>query len=258
MPASMASRGSSPCRSAYSRTSAEIRIEQNFGPHIEQKWAVFAGSAGSVSSWYSRAVSGSSDSANWSCQRNSKRALRQRVVALLRPRMLLGEVGGVRGDLVGDHPGLHVVPVRQAEVFLGRDVAEHRGAGLRDHGRADRGGDVVVGRRDVGGQRAEGVERRLLAQLLLEPHVLHDLVHRDVPGALDHHLHAMGFRDLGELAEGAQLGELGLVVGVRDGPGPQPVAERERDVVARAGSRRARRSGCTGTTPGGAPGTTRP
>ncbi len=33
-----------------SRTSSEIFIEQNFGPHIEQKWATFAPSAGSVSS----------------------------------------------------------------------------------------------------------------------------------------------------------------------------------------------------------------
>ena len=33
-----------------------MRIEQNLGPHIEQKWAVLAGSAGSVSSWYERAV----------------------------------------------------------------------------------------------------------------------------------------------------------------------------------------------------------
>ena len=40
------------------RMSWEIFIEQNFGPHIEQKWAVLAGSAGKVSSWNSRAVSG--------------------------------------------------------------------------------------------------------------------------------------------------------------------------------------------------------
>ncbi|CKT20526.1 Uncharacterised protein [Mycobacterium tuberculosis] len=66
---------SSPCSAAYSRTSWVMRMEQNFGPHIEQKCAVLAGSAGRVSSWNSRAVSGSSDSANWSFQRNSKRAV---------------------------------------------------------------------------------------------------------------------------------------------------------------------------------------
>jgi len=41
-----------------------MRIEQKCGPHIEQKCATFAPSAGSVSSWNSRAVGGSSESAN--------------------------------------------------------------------------------------------------------------------------------------------------------------------------------------------------
>ena len=36
---------------AASRMSAEIFIEQNFGPHMEQKCATLAPSAGSVSSW---------------------------------------------------------------------------------------------------------------------------------------------------------------------------------------------------------------
>jgi len=45
-----------------------IFIEQKCGPHIEQKWAIFAPSAGSVSSWNSRAVSGSSERLNWSSQ----------------------------------------------------------------------------------------------------------------------------------------------------------------------------------------------
>src|SRR4051794_3259433 len=61
--------------SAYSFSSWLIFIEQNFGPHIEQKCAVLAGEAGSVSSWYERAVSGSSERLNWSTQRNSNRAL---------------------------------------------------------------------------------------------------------------------------------------------------------------------------------------
>src|SRR5699024_8184505 len=51
IPRSMASTVSSPCSSAYLRTSWEIFMEQNFGPHMEQKWAVLAGSAGRVSSW---------------------------------------------------------------------------------------------------------------------------------------------------------------------------------------------------------------
>lgn len=41
-------------------------MEQNLGPHMEQKWAVLAGSWGSVASWNRRAVTGSSDRWNWS------------------------------------------------------------------------------------------------------------------------------------------------------------------------------------------------
>ena len=158
--------------------------------------------------------------------------LRQCVITLLCAGMSLGQIGGVRGDLVGDHAVLDVLAIRQAEVLLGRDVAQHRGAGLRDDRRADRRGDVVVGRGDVGGQRAQRVEGSLLAELLFQAHVLDDLVHRDVAGSLDHHLHAMGFGDLGQLTQRAQLGELGLVVGVGDRSRPQPVAQRERHVVA--------------------------
>ena len=49
-------------------------IEQNFGPHMLQKWALLAGSLGSVASWNTRAVSGSRLRLNWSYQRKSKRA----------------------------------------------------------------------------------------------------------------------------------------------------------------------------------------
>ena len=60
MPAAMASASATPFFAAYSRTSCVIFIEQNFGPHIEQKCATLLESFGKVSSWNSRAVSGSS------------------------------------------------------------------------------------------------------------------------------------------------------------------------------------------------------
>src|SRR5450432_2104054 len=47
-----------------------IFIEQNFGPHMEQKCASLNPSSGSVSSCIERAVSGSSDNAN--CRFQSK------------------------------------------------------------------------------------------------------------------------------------------------------------------------------------------
>lgn len=47
-------------------------MEQNLGPHMEQKWAVLAGSWGSVASWNRRAVTGSSDRWNWSYLQSHK------------------------------------------------------------------------------------------------------------------------------------------------------------------------------------------
>jgi hypothetical protein len=43
-----------------------IFMLQNLGPHVLQKCAILAPSAGSVSSWYASAVTGSSDRLNWS------------------------------------------------------------------------------------------------------------------------------------------------------------------------------------------------
>src|SRR5205085_3354805 len=98
------------------------------------------------------------------------------VVPSLGAGVALGQVGGVGGDLVGDHALLHVVAVGEAEVLLGRDVTEHGRAVHPDDGGADGRGDVVVGGGDVGGERAQRVEGRLGAPLLLQVDVLLDLV----------------------------------------------------------------------------------
>ena len=158
--------------------------------------------------------------------------LAQRVVAQLRTRVTLRQIRRVRRDLVGDDAVLHVIAIGQAQVLLGGDVAQHGGAVPADHGGADGAGDVVVSRGNVGGQRSERVERRLVTHLQLPVHVLLDEVQGNVPGPLDHHLHVVVPRDLRQLAQRLQLGELGIVIGVRDGSGPESVAEREADVVA--------------------------
>mmetsp|Transcript_5175 Transcript_5175/g.8047 ORF Transcript_5175/g.8047 Transcript_5175/m.8047 type:complete len:200 (-) Transcript_5175:1555-2154(-) len=72
---SSAVRSPYPFSAAYCRTSSVIFIEQNLGPHMEQKCALLPASVGMVSSWYARAVIGSSARLNWSSHRNSKRAL---------------------------------------------------------------------------------------------------------------------------------------------------------------------------------------
>ena len=111
------------------------------------------------------------------------------------------------------------------------DVAKHRRSEPTDHRRADRARDVIVARGDVGGQRSQRVEGRLVTDRKLPSHVLLDEVHRDVPRALDHHLDILTPGDLGELAERVELGELSLVVRVRDRPWTQPIAEAEAHVV---------------------------
>ena len=213
---------------AYSRTSWLIFMEQKCGPHIEQKCAVFAASAGRVSSWKSRAEVGVQGEVELVLPAEVEAGVGQGVVPGLGAGVGFGEVGGVGGDLVGDDPVFDVVTVGQAEVFFGGDVAEHRGAVPADHRRPDRGGDVVISGCDVRGERSEGVERGLVADFQLQVHVLFDLVHRDVSGAFDHDLHVVFPGDFRELTEGAQLSELGVVVGVGDASRAQPVTEGER------------------------------
>src|SRR4051812_32758806 len=144
--------------------------------------------------------------------------------------MAFGEVGGVGGDFVGDDAVFDIFLVWQAEVFFRGDVAKHGAAVPADHGGADGAGDVVVAGSDVGGERAEGVERRFAAPVELFLHVLLDHVHGDVARAFVHDLNVLGPGALGELALRKQLRKLSLVVRVGDGAGPQTVADGEADV----------------------------
>src|ERR1051326_1694715 len=157
--------------------------------------------------------------------------LAQRVVAVLRAGMALRQVGGVRGDFVGDHAVFHVLLVRQTEVFLARHVAEHRAAVPADHRRADAAGDVVIPWCDVGGERAECVERCFVTPLELLVHVFLDQVHRDVARTLVHHLHGGRPGAFGEFALHFEFGELRLIVGVGNRAGTQAVADAEAHVV---------------------------
>mmetsp|Transcript_62125 Transcript_62125/g.171845 ORF Transcript_62125/g.171845 Transcript_62125/m.171845 type:complete len:551 (-) Transcript_62125:4169-5821(-) len=116
-------------------------------------------------------------------------------------------------------------------MLLGRDVAEHGRAHPADHGRADGRGDVVVARRDVDGEGPQRVERRLVAGLELLVHIGLNHVQGHMAGAFDHGLHIVLPCDLCQLAQGAQLGELGLVVGIGQAAGAQAVTQREGDVV---------------------------
>jgi hypothetical protein len=79
-----------------------------------------------------------------------------------------------------------------------------------------------VARRDVGGEGAQGVEGRLVADLELTVYVLLDQVYRHVARAVDHHLDVALPPDGGELAERVELRELRLVVASALQPGRRP------------------------------------
>jgi hypothetical protein len=81
---------------------------------------------------------------------------------------------------------------------------------------------VVIAGSDVGGQGAEGVERRLAAHFQLPVHVFLDHVHGHVAGAFDHALHVVLPGDLRQLAQRLELAELGRVVGIVIEPGRRP------------------------------------
>jgi hypothetical protein len=89
------------------------------------------------SSWYARAVSGSKAQLEVLLPVQRGAGLGQFVVAVARAGDAQRHVGGVRRDLVGDAALLHVVLLGQAQVFLGRDVAEHARAVVGRRRRAD-------------------------------------------------------------------------------------------------------------------------
>ena len=135
------------------------------------------------------------------------------------------------GDLVSDDPLTDVVLVRQSQVLLGRDVAQHRCSRLGRQGGADGRRDVVVAGSDIRHERPQHVERRFVANLTLLVHVHLHQVHGNMARPLDHHLAIVLPGLERQFTERLQLRELGPVVGVGQATGTQPVAQAERHVV---------------------------
>src|SRR5215217_8478543 len=102
--------------------------------------------------------------------------------------MALRQICRMRRQLISYDPVFHVFLVGQTQVLLWRYVTEHRRAKPPNHRRAYRGRNVIVTRRDVGGQWTKRVERCLMTSLELLVHVLFDQVHRHVTWSLNNHL----------------------------------------------------------------------
>ena len=83
-------------------------------------------------------------------------------------RNALGDIRGMCGNPACHDAFTDILQGRQAEVF-GRGYVTEKGRSRRGrHGAADRRGDVVIPRRDVGNDGAEHVKGRIVAEAPLE------------------------------------------------------------------------------------------
>ena len=137
----------------------------------------------------------------------------------------------MRRDLRGHQALAHIVHIWQAKMLCRGHIAEEvRPRGSSD-GTSDGGSDMVVTGRDVGHERPEHVERRIVAQALFHLHVRRDLIERHMPRTFHHDLHACIPRTLRELADFNELGDLRCVTCVVAGARTHCVANGNGHVV---------------------------
>jgi len=105
------------------------------------------------------------------------------------------------------------------------DVAEEGGTVECGGGGADSGGYVVVAGGDIGYDGTEDVEWGGAANLLLDFHVVLNLVEWDMAGTFDHNLAAFLLCAACKFAEGSEFCDLCLVGGVGDAAGTEAVTE---------------------------------
>ena len=135
------------------------------------------------------------------------------------------------GDLVSDATLLHIVLLRQTQVLLRRDIAQHARAVITRGCRADTTGDVVVAWKDVRDERTEHIERRAVADRALQFHVEFDLIERHMTRTFDHHLHAHAPCAFGEFADGFEFRKLRAIGCVSETTWTKSVTNGEGDIV---------------------------
>src|SRR5260370_30340605 len=158
--------------------------------------------------------------------------LRERVVPKLRPRPTLCQIGRMRGNFVTDDARTNILFIRKTKVFFGSDIAEHGCPVPSNLSSTDRARDVIVAGGDIGDERPQGVEGSLETVPKLFVHIFLDALHRYVTGTFDHHLYVMVPSAFCQLAECAQFGELGFIVGVINRAGAKTIAQTERNVIS--------------------------
>ena len=90
---------------------------------------------------------------------------------------------------------------------------------------------MIVAGRDVCHERAEYIERCIVAKLLLELYIRRNLIKGHMPGALHHHLNAACPRTVYEFPERDELRDLTAVRRVCQTPRAHTVAQADRHIV---------------------------
>src|SRR5208283_5248074 len=137
----------------------------------------------------------------------------------------------MRGYTRGDNSVADIVKRRQAQMLRGRDVAKEIRSGGSGNRSANGGSDVVITRRDIGGQRPQNIKRSVIADFFLELDVGNDFRKRYMTGSFDHHLHSGGTGTGRQFAQNDQFLKLRLIRGVVYRSRPQPVAEAQYHIV---------------------------
>lgn len=76
------------------------------------------------------------------------------IIPALRVRVLLGEIGGMCGNLVRDHTSLDVVSVRKTQMLLWRHVAQQCSSKRPNRRSADGRSNVIIAGCNIRGQRS--------------------------------------------------------------------------------------------------------
>ena len=113
----------------------------------------------------------------------------------------------------------------------GSHIAEEVRAAHGGERTADCRRNVVIARRDVRHQRAEDIERRIVAQPLFELHVRCDLIKRHVPRPFHHDLYAALPRAVNECAEVHEFRDLRTIRRISKTAGTQAIAQTDCRIV---------------------------
>src|SRR5450432_2371608 len=133
----------------------------------------------------------------------------------------------MRCNFVTDDARTNILFIGKTKVFFGSYIAEH-GCPVPPYlGSSNRACNVIVAGGDVGDERPQGVEGSLKTVPKLLVRILLDALHRYVTGTFNHHLYVMFPGAFCQLAERAQFGELGFIIGVINRAGAKTIAQTE-------------------------------